>query len=201
MVLPPKLSEVDAVSLSRPKRCRKAGDGAVERAFKPSACEIVLREATEADASLIAALIRAAFAEYAGVLDPPSSAHAESADSVLRKMQTASGVVAFQQAEPAGCVLYEARRDHFYFFRLAVLPAFRRRGLGKMLVDHVESIAGNKGFKEIRLGVRLAMTKQRAYYERLGYRFREAGTHPGHMEPTFAILAKDLGGPGNQIES
>lgn len=152
-----------------------------------------LREGTQADAPLIAALIREAFAEYTSVLDPPTSAVDETADTIRRKLERATAVVAYAGDVPTGCVLYEARTDHLYFFRLAVLPAYRRHGLGRALIEHVEAIARNRGYTQIRLGVRVTLTKQRAYYERLGYHFLETGTHPGLTEPTYLILAKELG--------
>ena len=72
---------------------------------------------------------------------------------------------------PAGCVLYEVNPDHVYLFRLAVLPAHRRQGLGRALVESVEARARERGLRRVRLGVRVALPGQRASYERLGYRF------------------------------
>ena len=40
--------------------------------------------------------------------------------------------------------------------------------------------------------VRLALPRQRAYYERMGYRFLAYGTHAGFTEPTFATFTKDV---------
>ena len=56
----------------------------------------LLRDASEADAETLAAVIRTAFAEYRGRLDPPSGALAETADSVSvasRSTRTTSSCV------------------------------------------------------------------------------------------------------------
>src|SRR6516165_10819895 len=83
-----------------------------------TAMEWELREATTADAETVARLIRAAFAEYQSRLDPPSGAYGESAESVREALFSGGAILAFVEAKPIGCVLYEVRPDHFYFGRL-----------------------------------------------------------------------------------
>jgi ribosomal protein S18 acetylase RimI-like enzyme len=152
----------------------------------------VLGEASAGDAPLIASLIRAAFAEYRGQLDPPSGAHEETDEAVRRKLQAARAVLARTDGIPVGCVLYEVHPDHVYFFRLAVLPAYRQRGLGRALIGYVEARARERGLERVRLGVRVALPRQRASYERLGYQLVEARSHPGYEQPTYVILEKNL---------
>jgi hypothetical protein len=45
-----------------------------------------LSEATEADAATAVTLLRTAFEEYRGVLDPPSGAHAETEEIALNNL-------------------------------------------------------------------------------------------------------------------
>src|SRR5262249_57889680 len=92
----------------------------------------------------------------------------------------------------AGCVFYHANADHFYLFRLALLPAYRRRGLGQALIEYAEARARASHLPSVRLGVRVPLAGQRAYYERLGYRPVESVAHPGFPEPTYLIMEKDL---------
>jgi ribosomal protein S18 acetylase RimI-like enzyme len=154
----------------------------------------ILREATEADAATVAALVRAAFEEYRGQLDPPSGAHAETAATVRDKMMDAQVVLAFAGPTPVGCISFRPEGDHLYLFRLAVLPAVRRRGLGRALIEHAEGRARERNLARVRLGVRAVLARQRAYYERLGYRPVGAAAHPGYTEPTYLLLEKELTG-------
>ncbi len=160
--------------------------------------DLVLREATEDDAATIVAVVHAAFEEYRGRLDPPSGAHGETVEQVRRKMVTARVVLASLRVKPggsdvvAGCVFYEPREDHLYLFRLAVLPAYRRRGVGRILIANVEQQARALQLGRVRLGVRLALAPLRAYYERIGYRVVEYGTHAGYPVPTYVMLEKNL---------
>jgi ribosomal protein S18 acetylase RimI-like enzyme len=155
-----------------------------------SICE--LREATEADAATVAALIRGAFEEFRGQLDPPSGAHHETEEKVRKKMASVRAVLAFADGAAAGCVLYERGEGHVYLSRLSVLPAYRRRGLARALIGYVEERARALGLRRVRLGVRTALPQQQAYYQRLGYRPAEAHAHPGYKEPTYLMMEKEL---------
>jgi len=44
----------------------------------------------------------------------------------------------------------------------------------------------------VQLGVRVALPRNRAYYERLGYGFVEARSHDGYSQPTYVFLEKAL---------
>ncbi|MBI1878958.1 MAG: GNAT family N-acetyltransferase, partial [Chloroflexi bacterium] len=68
----------------------------------------------------------------------------------------------------------------------------RRRGLGRRLIDYVEVQAQALNLPHVRLGVRVVLKDNWAYYERLGYRLVEYKSHEGYREPTYAILEKDL---------
>jgi GNAT superfamily N-acetyltransferase len=152
----------------------------------------MIREAQAADAPLLARLLREAFEEYRGRLDPPSSAHGKTAEGVLRELEDGGALVAQAGAEPVGCVFFHLRGDHVYLDRLAVLPPFRGQGIARALIDAVEARARALGPAPVRLNVRLALKDPQAYYQRLGYAFREYGTHAGHATPTFVILEKRL---------
>jgi predicted N-acetyltransferase YhbS len=161
--------------------------------------EITLREATVGDAAAMAALIREAFEEYRSRLDPPSGAHRESATSMELLLGRETGLLAFAGDELVGCVLYVPRGDggrdaeHVYLHRLAVLPAWRGRGIGRWLMAEVESRARPLGFDRVRLGVRLGLPEIRAWYERLGYTCVVSWErHAGYDAPTWMVLEKRI---------
>jgi GNAT superfamily N-acetyltransferase len=154
--------------------------------------DLVLREATNADIPTIVALVHAAFEEYRGKLDPPSGAHRETEGTVRRLMSSTRVVIALAAGEPSGCVFYEQAEDQLSFSRLAVRPEYRRRGIGRALIAYVEDQARALKVGGIRLGVRIALTRLRAYYERLGYRLVQYCNHDGYEMPTYVILEKAL---------
>lgn len=150
-----------------------------------------IREATDADVPALVAVLRTAFAEQA-TLAPPSGALGETEESVRGLLRAARVALAVADSTIAGCQFFEPKGDYLYLFRLAVLPAYREHGIGRALIAYAEEQARAMGLPRTQFSVRLALPRQRAYYERMGYRFVAYGTHAGFAEPTFATLAKDL---------
>src|SRR5512147_673311 len=130
--------------------------------------EIVLRDATLQDIDTLTALIRAAFAEYHNKLDPPSGAHAEKPDQVGAKVAKGGATLALIGTEYAGCVLYYPQDGCLYLGRLAVLPEYRQHGVGQALVEAVERKAVEMGLPGVQLSVRIALPRNRAFFEKLG---------------------------------
>jgi len=149
-----------------------------------------LRAATEADLPRMVDVIRAAFAEYEDRLDPPSSNRRRTVESTRQELASGSALVATVEQDLVGCVLYFPKTDHMYLARLAVLPAYRGRGIARGLLAAVEACARDAGLASVQLSVRLQLADLRATYERLGYRFLRYGTHAGYAAPTYVTLYK-----------
>ena len=154
--------------------------------------KIFLREATEQDIPEIVGVIHAGFDQYRGQLDPPSGAHNETIETIRAKLNRGGAGLAIVDGQIIGCVLFEPEDDHIYLGRLAVLPAYRQNGIGSKLMAHAESQARKLGYARVRLGVRLVLKENQAYFQNLGYRIVNYEKHPGHDEPTFADLEKDV---------
>ena len=153
---------------------------------------MLLRAATAADLPTLIALVHGAFAEYRGRLDPPSGAEDETEASLRRALERGGATVAWIDDTPVGCVFYHRDRDFLYFGRLAVLPAYRRRGIAEALTAHVEERARVWRLPRVQLGVRLQLPSLQRYYERLGYEVVRRERHPGYAAPTYAVMEKVL---------
>jgi ribosomal protein S18 acetylase RimI-like enzyme len=151
-----------------------------------------VRAAHASEAARVAQVIRASFAEYRGILDPPSGALALDVHGV-RSLMALGGILACEsEGRIVACVFHRVHAEHVYLGRLAVLPAFRGRRLGARLVAEVEALAVAAGRDRVRLGVRLALPRNRAFFERLGYREVGLDSHEGMTVPTFAWLEKRI---------
>src|SRR5205823_6288078 len=151
---------------------------------------MVLREATQDDIPTLVALIRTAFEEYRGRLEPPSGAHRETPESLEHYLQQGYAVLALLNDEVVGCVCYHQESAHVYLGRLSVLPSFRQHGVGRALIAYVEQQAQALGAPRIQLGVRIALPHLQAYYERLVYHVVGYEVHEGYTAPTAVVMEK-----------
>jgi GrpB-like predicted nucleotidyltransferase (UPF0157 family)/GNAT superfamily N-acetyltransferase len=141
------------------------------------------------------AIIHAAYEEYRGRLDPPSGSHGETPASLQALLEAESAFIAGLGEQPAGCVFFHLQPQETYLHRLAVRPEFRGLAIGRGLVNAVEAAAWAAGSPQLRLGVRLQLPANQAYYERLGFTVLRLGSHPGYTRPTFAQMVKDVSVP------
>ncbi len=148
--------------------------------------------ATPADSERIHHIITQAFAQYKESLVPPSSVFRETVDSIHTKLTNGGGFIARIDDQDAGSVLYEPQEDHLYLGRLAVLPDYRGKGVARMLIRAVETVAREQNFPGVHLGVRLVLEGNRKLFSSLGYEIIEYGTHDGFSEPTYVNMAKSL---------
>lgn len=154
-----------------------------------------LTGAGSGDAARLAALHAACFAEgwpaasIATLLDTPGTA----------------GLVAECGAPPAaaGLVLWRVAADEAEILTLGVVPARRRGGLGRALLDAAETLAAAAGARRMFLEVAADNAAARALYARAGY--APAGRRPGYYARRGApaadalVLARRLGGGAETV--
>ncbi len=154
--------------------------------------KLTLRDYRDDDISLILSLIKTAFSEQIGLVDPPSSAESKTIEIVRNELETANALVVEIDGAIAGCVFYQPKDESIYFDRLAVLPEFRRRGIGKLLIDEVEQRAKKEGYREMSLSVRIELVAQQKYYEAMNYKIVSNESHEGYSRPTYVVMRKTL---------
>ena len=159
----------------------------------PAVDVLSIRAADLADAPGIAAVIRAAFEPYRGRLQPTPSALSETPETIAARLAKGRGFVAEASGRIVDCILTVANSaEDLYVGRLAVDPEWQGHGLGTRLMGVVEEMARAQGFRRMSLGVRLALTGNRALFEKLGFRLHSEERHPGFAEPTYIFMHKEL---------
>ena len=135
-----------------------------------------IRDASPKDAVLLTELIRSSFNDVARRynLTPencpkhPSNCRADWIEwamdkgvqyYLLEEDGRAKGCAALEKASPETC----------YLERLAVLPEFRRKGLGRRLVDHALDQAKNLGVSKVEIGLIDWQTDLKQWYAGLGF--------------------------------
>ncbi len=120
-------------------------------------------------------------------------------NSLRIRLEKAYGLLAEAGGERVACIFCSlesglacAETGYGYLSRLAVLPEYRRLGIGRSLLAQAEQIPRQAGLSQVRLGVRAEITRNLEYYQRLGYQIRESGSHDGYTKITYYIMQKAL---------
>jgi len=135
-----------------------------------------IKKATPDDNAILSDLIRSSYRDVAQRFDLTSEncpKHPSNCTDDWIRNDFARGVSYFiieQNGRPMGCVALEIPEPGLgYLERLAVLPAARRQGIGRRLVDHLFSQAIASGVKEISIGIIAAQTDLKLWYQKIGF--------------------------------
>jgi GNAT superfamily N-acetyltransferase len=97
--------------------------------------------ATRKDAVLVHHITQAAYAEYRGVLEPPSGVNRKGVVDVERALNEGGAVLAWIGDTAVGTVRYHHATDHLAVERLAVIHTARGQGIARMLLAWLEELA------------------------------------------------------------
>jgi ribosomal protein S18 acetylase RimI-like enzyme len=165
----------------------------------PATAGLTFRDATDADADALVALVesayrgdssRAGWTTEADILegqrtDPEGVLEViKSPDSRLLTVERDGRIVA--------CCQLEHRGDHAYFGMFAVSPALQGAGLGKVIITEAERQARTAwGVREMHMTVISVREDLVAWYERRGYR-RTGRTSPfPYGDERFGVPRRD----------
>lgn len=138
--------------------------------------------AGDAQIADLLALIQESFAYMEGRIDPPSSMHHLTLESIAELCQT--GEVWAIGTPPLACVFLEARADSLYLGKLCVRDMARGQGLARRLVALAETRARECGLRYLELQTRVELVENHATFARLGFEKTGETAHPGHTRPT-----------------
>lgn len=128
--------------------------------------DLTMRRAAPADAALVRALTRAAYAKWVSIIgrEPrPMTADYESAvvEHLIDILEEGNA--------PAALIEMKAEPDHLLIVNIAVHPDRHGQGIGSRLLRHAELVARERGLAELRLYTNAKMEPNIALYESRGY--------------------------------
>ncbi|MBV6324804.1 GNAT family N-acetyltransferase [Duganella violaceipulchra] len=155
---------------------------------------IVVREARNDDAKLIADLTRAA---WAGKVSVTSSGHRETAVLVAEHLRNGGGFVLLVDEQPVGSVRWlplDAEPDVWEICRMGVLPQYRGSNLSQHLLEAVIHHGLACGVEEVRLAVRGDQPKLIDFYTAFEFELAEEleYSHANPMEPPPLVMRRTL---------
>ena len=159
---------------------------------------MIIRPATESDASVLSMLIAQSnkdVAEQFGITEANCPKHPSFCTPEWLAHDFARGelyFIAYRNGEPIACVATEYPSSEVaYLNRLAVLPAHRRRGVGRELVLHVLDRAKEKGSRTVSIGVIGEHVALQNWYSGLGFVSGETKQFP-HLPFSVKYMAYAL---------
>lgn len=158
-----------------------------------------IREATVDDVVALTNLIRVAFADVAERLRltlENCPKHPSNCEPGWIEIAMKNGVAFYLLEDDdalMGCVALEQpeKPGVCYLERLAVLPQYRHRGLGKRLVEHIEAEATTRNLQRVEIGIIAEQDDLRAWYEGLGFVVTGEKEFE-HLPFRVAFMAKEL---------
>ncbi|MEC7257365.1 MAG: GNAT family N-acetyltransferase [Pseudomonadota bacterium] len=133
-------------------------------------------------------LIRQCFSAMDGRIDPPSSMHLMTLDSL--EHTAASAEVWAMGEPPVACVVLTHQPDALYIGKLAVSPERRRQGLAARLIDLGEQRARALGLPSLRLQTRVELIENHSVFISMGFRETARTAHPGYDRPTSITMER-----------
>jgi ribosomal protein S18 acetylase RimI-like enzyme len=148
-----------------------------------SVVDCVVRRCTDvARAGELHAFVRGIFGALD--IDPPSGVLKETAADFAARLRVETAFIVEADGTLIGCVFCAIDDDALYIGRLAVAPAWRRRGVANALIEAAKGEARVRGAARITLGARIALPGNVALFRRHGFTVVAETCHPGFTRPT-----------------
>ena len=135
-------------------------------------------------------LVKRSFAYMEDRIDPPSSMHRMSEQSI--RDHCATGEVWTLGTPVIACIFLTPKPDCLYIGKLAVDDAARGKGYARQLTDLAEARARAHGLRLLELETRIELHENHATFARLGFETTGEAAHEGYIKPTFIIMQKPL---------
>lgn len=138
-------------------------------------------------------LIQAEFAYMESRIDPPSSMHRLTPDSIAA--QARDGEVWAIGTPPVACVFLTPKADALYVGKLAVAALSRGQGLARTLLTLAETRAKAMGLAALELETRVELVENHTVFRALGFVETGRKAHAGFDRPTSITFRRPVSRP------
>ena len=137
-------------------------------------------------------LLHAAFAYQNARIDPPSSLYQLDAQSLAQKSHEENLFLALANGELFGCAFAKVKPSCVYVGKFAVWPANQGQGIGRRLMQDVESFAQKTGKPVMELDTRIELLENHQTFAAFGFVKTAEHSHAGYTRTTFITMQKAL---------
>lgn len=137
-------------------------------------------------------LVQQSFAYMDGRIDPPSSMHRLTADSIAKHTRDQEVWIIGSPKAPVACVFLTEKPDSLYVGKLAVAESHRGKGYARALIACAEARARAKGLPALELQSRIELTEIHATFARMGFVKSCEDAHAGYDRPTSITMRREF---------
>ncbi len=130
---------------------------------------VVVTEVGPESAADVVAVVHGAFGPRPE-LDPPSTAMAETEESVAAALTRSGGLLARVDGVPVGALLLGRVEESLLLTRVSVLPEHQSSGVAQAMAVSAEDVARRRGLPRVQLSARVELPATVRFWEKGGYR-------------------------------
>lgn len=150
---------------------------------------IELRIAVPNDSARIASVLHDSFVEYESFYSPEAFiATTPTHDQIRARLNEGPTWVAVQNMSIVGTVSVVPKSEGLYVRGMAVLPAARGQGIGRLLLRAIEEFARTRGYKRLFLSTTPFLLRAIRLYEHFGFRRSDEGPSDLLGTPLFTMV-------------
>lgn len=141
------------------------------------------------DSSRVASVLYESFVEYEALYTQEAfAATAPTREQIEGRMREGPVWVALQGDTVVGTAAAVPRGEALYIRGMAVVPAARGLGIGRLLLERSESFAAAHGYRSLVLSTTPFLTDAIHLYESYGFRRNDEGPHDLFGTPIFTMV-------------
>jgi ribosomal protein S18 acetylase RimI-like enzyme len=153
-----------------------------------TAAGVRIRRATTEDAMAVASVLRQAFLEYEPLYTKQGyAATTPERARIVTRCEEGPMWVALNKEHIVGTVSVVRREADLYVRGMAVLPAARGLGIGRLLLEEVEALAAEEGYEQLVLATTPFLNSAIRLYESFGFCATSEGPDDLFGTPLFTM--------------
>ena len=148
-----------------------------------------VRRAVPSDSAFIASALYDSFIEYESFYTPEAfAATTPTQDQIRDRLNEGPVWVAVQDASIVGTVSAVPKSEGLYVRSMAVLPAARGQGIGRLLLQAIEDFARARGNRRLLLSTTPFLLRAIRLYEHSGFRRSDEGANSLFGTPLMTMV-------------
>lgn len=145
--------------------------------------------AVPADVPQVESVLSESFVEYQALYTPAGfAATTPDSDQILKRIEEGPLWVVLLDHSIVGTVSALDRGEELYIRGMAIRPAGRGRGIGQLLLQHVEDYARRRGYQRLVLSTTPFLHRAIRLYESFGFRQNARGPHDLFGTPLLTMV-------------